>query len=130
MDDMKEIVSVEQVQRLFIILAVALPLVGIAGGALLGSRRGDVKRGVAQGLLLGILGPVNLGLWLVYNRITDSLGLDTVKNLLVNLVLFVVLGVVTGLAAGYIMRRQPTPPGLRGGGRTDAEPTPEAPSEL
>jgi drug/metabolite transporter (DMT)-like permease len=116
MGDMQEIVSVEQVHRLFVTLAVVLPLVGLIFGALLGVRRGNVKRGALQGLLLGILGPVNFGLWLVYNAITDRLGLDTVKNLLVNLALFVVLGVVTGLVAGQIMRRgdessakEPTP---------------------
>ena len=109
MDDMREIVSMEQVQRLFIILAVGLPILGIIGGALYGARRKDVRRGVVQGLLLGFLGPVNFGLWIIYNKITDRLGLDTVKNLLVNLALFVILGIVSGLAAGFIMRRQPLP---------------------
>ena len=108
MDDMREIVTVEQVQRLFVILAIALPLVGLLGGAAWGVMTGAVRRRAVQGLLLGFLGPVNLGLWLVYNRITDRLGLDTVKNLLVNLVLFVVLGIVSGLAAGAIMRRRDT----------------------
>jgi hypothetical protein len=110
MGDMQEIVSVEQVHRLFLIVAVVLPVVGMAGGALLGLRRGNVRRGVLQGLLLGILGPVNFALWLVYNAITDRLGLDTVKNLLVNLALFVVLGIVTGIVAGMIMRRGAEPP--------------------
>src|SRR5690242_21682 len=105
MDDMKEIVSVEQVQRWFVLLAVALPILGVAVGAGLGARRGEVRRGALQGLLIGVLGPVNLVLWFVYNRITDRLGLDTVKNLLVNLALFVTLGIVTGLGAGYVVRR-------------------------
>lgn len=105
MADMQEIVSVEQVHRLFLILAVALPLLGLAGGALLGVRRKDLRRGIAQGLLLGILGPVNFALWLVYNSITDRLGLDTVKNLLVNLALFVTLGIATGIVVGIVMRR-------------------------
>lgn len=106
MDDMREIVNVEQVQRLFLILAIVLPVLGVVGGAVLGARRGNARRGVIQGFLLGILGPVNLGLWIVYNRITDHFGLDTVKNLLINLALFIVLGIVTGLVAGAIMRRQ------------------------
>jgi hypothetical protein len=105
MGDMQEIVSVEQVHRLFLILAVALPIVGLAGGALFGTRRGNVRRGATQGLLLGLLGPVNFGLWLMYNAITDKLGLDTVKNLLVNLGLFVVLGIVAGIVGGMIVRR-------------------------
>jgi hypothetical protein len=121
MADMQEIVSVEQVQRLFLILAVVLPVLGLAGGALLGARRGNMRRGVVQGLLLGILGPVNFGLWMVYNGITDRLGLDTVKNLLVNLTFFVVLGIVTGLVAGMIMRR--------GSAERAEEPAVETPSE-
>ena len=36
-------------------------------------------------------------MWYVYNAIVESLGLDTVKNLLVNLVLFSVLGLVLGV---------------------------------
>lgn len=105
MDDMREIVSVEQVQRLFLLLAVALPILGVAVGAGLGARRGQLRRCALQGLLIGALGPVNLVLWFVYNRITDRLGLDTVKNLLVNLALFVTLGIVAGLVAGSIVRK-------------------------
>ena len=40
-------------------------------------------------------------LWLVYNRIEDHFGLDSVAALLLNLALFVVLGV----ALGFILRR-------------------------
>jgi hypothetical protein len=40
-------------------------------------------------------------LWLVYNRIEDHFGLDSVAALLLNLALFAVLGV----ALGFILRR-------------------------
>ena len=39
----------------------------------------------------------NLILWRIYNVITDHLGLDTVKNLFVNMALFVVIGVIIGV---------------------------------
>lgn len=82
-------------------LAVLLltPLVGLAWGAR--------KKRVGQGLLLGALaGAGNFALWTVYNAITENLGLDTVKNLLVNLGLFVVLGILIGAGTGYFSARQ------------------------
>ncbi len=59
---------------------------------------------------MGCLGILNWVLWRLYNAITDQLGLDTVKNLLVNLALFVALGIAGGVAAGlYLRSRQPAP---------------------
>src|SRR5690349_19727463 len=92
MDDMREIVTVEQVNSLFLWLAIGLPVVGLIGGFLLGRRAGAIK-----GFVVGLFGPLNLLLWKVYNLITDKLGLDSVKNLLVQLGLFIALGVVGGL---------------------------------
>jgi len=60
-------------------------------------------------LVIGLLvGGGNFALWTLYNAITERLGLDTVKNLLVNLALFVVLGVVIGLGVGrYAANKAP-----------------------
>jgi hypothetical protein len=104
MDEMREIVTTEQIDRLFLILAIAAPALGVLCGAFLGGRRGSVRRGATAGLLVGLLGPTNLLLWKVYNAITERLGLDTVKNLLVNLGLFIALGVIAGLLAGRYYR--------------------------
>ena len=103
---MREIVTMEQANSLFLILAIAVPIVGIVFGAAIGARRGDSARGAVRGFLVGLLGPANLLLWNVYNLITDRLGLDTVKNLVVNLTLFVVLGVAAGLITGRYYRRR------------------------
>jgi hypothetical protein len=105
MDDMREIVTVEQMDRLFLVLAIAAPIVGAAIGAAL-ARRDKPGPGALRGLLIGLLGPANLVMWKVYNALTDRMGLDTVKNLLVQLGLFVGLGVVVGLAAGFVMRNR------------------------
>ena len=108
MDEMKEIITMEQANRLFLMLAVVIPVIGLLVGGLLGSRRGNAGRGALTGLLFGLIGPANLLLWNVYNAITDRLGLDTVKNLLVNLGLFIALGVVAGLICGRYWIRPST----------------------
>lgn len=106
MDEMREIVTVEQVDRLFLWLAITTPALGLLLGAALGARRGKIRRGVINGFLVGLLGPLNLALWTLYNAITNRLGLDRVVNLVVNLALFVGLGAVAGLVFGYLSRRQ------------------------
>lgn len=78
---------------------IVAPLIGVIWGAM-------AKR-LAGGLIIGLLvGAGNYALWTVYNAITEKLGLDTVKNLLVNLTLFVVVGSVIGLGAGFYTARQ------------------------
>src|SRR5438445_149976 len=85
MDDMREIITVEQANALFYALAIVGPVVGLIIGTLVGMRSQSRKACILKGLLIGMLGPLNLVLWFVYNAITNRLGLDTVKNLLVNL---------------------------------------------
>ena len=72
----------------------AAPIIGLVWGAL-------AKQMVRGGTYGAILGVGNFIMWNVYNAITNRLGLDTVKNLLVNLALFIVLGIIAGL----LMRR-------------------------
>ena len=105
MDEMREIVTMEQANGLFLALAVVIPILGILVGAAIGARQGRVRAVALRGFLIGLVGPLNLLLWMVYNLITDRLGLDTVKNLLVNLALFAALGVIGGLIAGRWSRR-------------------------
>ena len=106
MDEMREIITLDEANRLFLILAVAVPVLCVALGAFIGIRRGAPGRWALNGLLIGLLGPANLALWKIYNLITDRLGLDTVKNLLVNLGLFVALGLIAGMVIGrYASRR-------------------------
>ena len=100
MNDMQEIITMEQANRLFLFLAIGSPLVGLALGSLAGARAKAAKQGAVKGFGTGLLGVLILGLWKVYNAITDRLGLDTVKNLVVNLALFIGFGVVAGLIAG------------------------------
>ncbi len=101
---MRELITIEQADRLFLLIALIAPVAGLLLGAAGGARRGAAKPGAMKGLLIGLLGPINLILWKVYNGITDRLGLDTVKNLLVNIGLFIGIGIVAGLAFGYYAR--------------------------
>lgn len=115
MDEMREIVTMEQVNALFLALAVAGPVLGLLIGAAVGARRGQAGRGAVNGLLIGLLGVLNLALWKLYNALTDRMGLDTVKNLLVNLTLFVGLGIAAGLVFGHLARRHGDPSSDEGG---------------
>lgn len=111
MDEMREIITLEEANRLFLIAAIALPALGLVIGAFWGFRIRRVVPGALSGLAVGLIGPVNLLLWNVYNLITNRLGLDTVKNLLVNLGLFLLLGVITGVILGrWSNRRRADPP--------------------
>ena len=95
---MKELIDAHQAHLLMLGVLVLAPLIGLLWGFL-------AKRAV-RGLLIGVLvGAGNFALWNGYNAITDKLGLDTVKNLLTNLCLFVVLGVVIGVGASWFAPR-------------------------
>ena len=108
--DLREIVDAEQVGRVFAILAIALPPLCMLCGWWYGGRRGIRRLGAVYGLLFGLLGPLNWALWRMYNAITDAVGLDTVRNLAINLVVFLVIGVLVGVGAGYAIRRMPAAP--------------------
>lgn len=109
---MKELIDEHQARQIMLVFLFLAPLVGLAWGA-------RAKR-VGPGLLLGVLaGAGNYALWTVYNAITEKLGLDTVKNLLVNLGLFVVLGVVVGVGVGLFAARKRDDQDIQGGEHGD-----------
>lgn len=95
---MQEIVTAGQVETLFLALAIAGPLIGAGIGWVRGRRP-------LTGLLWGLLLTANWVLWRIYNAITDRLGLDTVRNLLVNLALFVALGAIAGYVTALRTKR-------------------------
>lgn len=103
MDDMRELVTREQVETAFRILAVAGPLLGAVGGLLYGQLRR--RSALVSGLLLGCIGTLNYGLWRLYLAVTDRYGMDRVSTLLVNLGVFVVLGACVGVMYWYLAGR-------------------------
>lgn len=105
MNDLHEIVTVAQVETLFALLAVAVPLAGLLIGALIGARKRQAGRGALLGLGIGLIGPLNWLLWHLYNALTDRNGLDTVRNLVINLALFLIVGAGLGVGIRLALNR-------------------------
>ena len=97
---MKELINAHQSHLLMLSVLVLAPLVGLAWG--FWAKR--LGRGLGSGLAVGV---GNFALWTLYTAITEKLGLDTVKNLLVNLGLFVGLGLLVGAGWGVWTARGP-----------------------
>ena len=95
------------------VLALA-PVIGLIWGL--------VTKRMGWGLSVGLaVGVGNYALWTVYNAITEKLGLDTVKNLLVNLGLFVVISIIIGAGAGVYAARAGKQQAHQGGTDADVE---------
>ncbi|MDH7569864.1 MAG: hypothetical protein QHJ73_09795, partial [Armatimonadota bacterium] len=93
---MRELIDEPTAHQLMNAIAVTLPVAGLLVGAVWGLSRRRLAVGALRGLAVGCVGIANWLLWRLYNSITDRFGLDTVKNLLINLALFVVIGVAVG----------------------------------
>jgi hypothetical protein len=106
MNDLQEIVTVAQAERVINMLAMALPVAGLLLGAVVGAIRKRLVSALLLGLFCGLAGPLIWLLWRMYNGIIGIFGLDSVKGLLLNLGLFVVIGLVIGLAVGAARRYQ------------------------
>ena len=91
----QELITEHQANLLMLAVLMAAPAVGLLWGVMV--KR--LARGLGVGLLVGV---GNYALWTAYNAVTDRLGLDTVKNLLVNLALFIVVGIVVRLGCSLV----------------------------
>ena len=101
--EMKELISPQQAQTLMIAVLILAPVIGLIWGA--------VAKKIVPCFLIGLaIGIVNFALWTAYNAITNSLGLDTVKNLLINLALFIFIGAVIGGVIGSRSRKEAKEP--------------------
>ena len=95
-----ELISVGSVEKLFRYLALCGPVAGLAVGLMLRRSRPGIEVGVATGLV----GPVNYALWKLSGAITLRLGLDSVKNLVLQAVMFSVVGLAIGVLLGRLRR--------------------------
>lgn len=107
---MKELVTTEQAERVLRLLAMVMPVAGVALGLVVGAVRRRMGAGLVVGLLLGLIGPAAWGMWRVYNGIMGRYGLDSVKGLVLNLALFTGVGLVIGVIVGWRLRRQAAAP--------------------
>lgn len=105
MGDLHEIVSVEATEHLFALLAFGLPLLGILVGAAVGVYRKRIMHYLRLGLAGGLIGPLNWLMWHVFNGLTERNGLDTVRNVFINLGVFVFVGLALGIGGGMYFRR-------------------------
>ncbi|MCX8053327.1 MAG: hypothetical protein N3B12_05930 [Armatimonadetes bacterium] len=98
----KELVSQESVEKILLLLAVGGPLVGVILGTMVGAHERCALPKVIAGALIGSLLTVAYGMWRLFEVITNMLGLDSVANLIIELVLFAVAGLVVALVASRI----------------------------
>lgn len=91
---MKELITIQQANAIVLTLSCLLPLAGLITGYVLKRPIKGLCTGTASGSLL-------YALWYVYNRLTDHFGLDSVKNLEINLAFFILVGLGAGIAAAY-----------------------------
>ena len=110
MGELREIVDIAAVERLFLLLAVLGPVMGFVVGAIVGKRRQRLRPCALAGLLLGLLGTLNWLLWHAYNALTDANGMDSVKGLAINLALFVAVGALLGFGYHVWLRRAANDP--------------------
>ena len=95
---MKELIAARAVEKALLFLAVAGPLVGIIIGTVAGAHERRAWPRILAGGLIGALGAMVYGMWRVYGLVTDALGLDSVANLVLELVTFAVVGALLGVA--------------------------------
>ena len=105
MNDMRELIDLPTAERLIRLVAIGLPIVGVVIGLIVGAIRKQIGKSGLGGLLIGLAGPLIWLLWLVYNRVMNHYGLDSVKGLLINLALFVVVGLGLGFGIAWVRRR-------------------------
>jgi hypothetical protein len=118
MDEMRELVTEAQAERLVAAFCIGWALAGVIYYLAFARRAGAIGRWRAGFIVL--LGPLLYGAWRMYNAIEDHWGLDSVRALEINAAIFVVGGVAIGLAA----RRLWPPPDAPQA--TEPEPSPAA----
>jgi hypothetical protein len=94
MDPSRELVDAAQVGTAIAVLSALAAVTAAVLWTLSRSRR---SAGMEKGLLLSAAAALLFPMWLVYNRIEDHFGLDSVAALLINLVLFCIVGAVVGI---------------------------------
>ena len=104
MSEMQELVTLAQAEAAIRAAAYGLPAAGLLVGGAVGAARRRLGSGLLVGLMVGAVGPLAWGMWRVYNAVIGRYGLDSVRGLLINLMLFVVMGAVVGLVIGYAVR--------------------------
>ncbi|MCS7252447.1 MAG: hypothetical protein RMK18_11185 [Armatimonadota bacterium] len=110
-EQMRELISESTADKLILIIALLSPVIGLAFGAIWGMFKRKLFWGLCNGLLIGMLGVLNLILWrfhkyrMRFDPATGYAGLHRVDVLLENLLVFILVGIAVGVAAGLYVRR-------------------------
>lgn len=103
---MQEIID----EKTFIAALTAVSIILLVSGAILAVIAWRSKPALRTAGIALMVSGVALGLlWLVYNKVTQHFGLDSVKGLGINLAIFVIVGVALGAAIGLLQRRKGMP---------------------
>ena len=103
---MKELVSVELVERVFRYVAIICPVAGLLLGGVIGWAFRRPGIGTRLGIAVGCAGLLNYVLWKLSGAIAGKLGLDSVANLLIQAAMFVVFGLAVGVLLGRFRRAE------------------------
>lgn len=101
---MKELLDPALVERVLLLTGVLGPVAGAAVGAAAGFRARRPAAGTIAGALVGGVGTLVYAMWRVYGAITGALGLDSLANLALQLLLFAALGAGIGALIVRISR--------------------------
>lgn len=108
---LKYLLDEDFITRLIVLCAWVSPTVGLVAGSIYGWTRGQLLNGFLRGLGLGCLGTLVWVMWTVYSALTDHYGLDSVKNLVINLIIFLLTGIVAGLLYRWLFLKTAGSPG-------------------
>jgi len=103
--ELRQLVDPATAERIVLALAALMVVVGLGAGAILGLWRRPFGPNFLGGAAVALLGPVVWLLWRVYNAVENAFGLDSVRALTVNLIVFVIAGFAIGAAGARLRRR-------------------------
>ncbi len=96
---MKELIAAKTVESAMLIIAVAGPIIGLIIGIIIGACTKRLQASIIVSSLIGCVGTIIYAMWRLYGVITDALGLDSVANLCLQLIIFAVCGALLGIAS-------------------------------
>lgn len=109
-EQMRELISEATADTIMLVIAFASPVVGMIGGLVWGLLRKRLWWGFCNGLLLGMLGVLNYGLWrfhkyrMRFDPVSGYAGLHRVDVLIENLLVFIAIGILIGFIAGLYVK--------------------------
>lgn len=98
----QELISEKAVVHIFVLLAWLLPSLGVLLGCILSISKKKTAY-LGWGIGLGLVGPLNLLLWRLYNTVLDKLGFDSVKAFFLNIVTFAIIGMLLGFVLVFFL---------------------------